>query len=74
MDHAHALLAHLREDNPAPAWCDPQEGWLSYGELARRVARLAASYPDERNLVYLPFSPAPPTCCTIWPRSSWGMP
>lgn len=55
MDHAHALLAHLREDNPAPAWRDPQEGWLSYGELARRVARLAASYPDERSLVYLPF-------------------
>ncbi|MGY3893995.1 AMP-binding protein [Aeromonas enterica] len=55
MDHAHALLAHLREDNLAPAWCDPQEGWLSYGELARRVARLAASYPDERSLFYLPF-------------------
>ncbi|UNU27792.1 AMP-binding protein [Aeromonas hydrophila] len=55
MDHAHALLAHLREDNPAPAWRDPQEGWLSYGELARRVALLAASYPDERSLVYLPF-------------------
>lgn len=55
MNLSHPLIAHLRVDNPVPAWCDPQEGWLSYGELARRVARLAAAYPGERSLIYLPF-------------------
>ncbi|MDR5013050.1 AMP-binding protein [Aeromonas veronii] len=49
------LLTHLVESNDEPAWRDPQEGWLSYGELARRVAQLATIYPAGRHLVYLPF-------------------
>lgn len=55
MKQPHPLLAHLHVDNLALAWCDPVDGWLSYGELARRVAQLAASYPGERSLIYLPF-------------------
>lgn len=49
------LLTHLVEGNAEPAWRDPQEGWLSYDELARRVAQLATTYPAGRHLVYLPF-------------------
>ncbi|MGE6169155.1 AMP-binding protein [Aeromonas media] len=55
MHQPHPLLAHLYANSPAPAWCDPREGWLSYGELARRVAQLATAYPVERSLIYLPF-------------------
>ena len=55
MKQLHPLLVHLHEDNPAPAWRDPLDGWLSYGELARRVMQVAATYPSERCLVYLPF-------------------
>ena len=55
MKQRHPLLAHLHEDNPAPAWRDPLDGWLSYGELAQRVMQVAATYPRERSLVYLPF-------------------
>ncbi|ENA1854208.1 AMP-binding protein [Aeromonas salmonicida] len=55
MKQLHPLLAHLHEDNPAPAWLDPLDGWLSYGELAQRVTQVAATYPSERSLVYLPF-------------------
>lgn len=50
-----ALLTHLYPGNPAPAWWDPALGWLSYGDLAERVAALATSYPTGRQLVYLPF-------------------
>jgi acyl-CoA synthetase (AMP-forming)/AMP-acid ligase II len=49
------LLTHLVEGNPALAWRDPVAGWLSYGELAQRVVQLAATYPSERSLIYLPF-------------------
>ncbi|MEL3926032.1 AMP-binding protein [Aeromonas enteropelogenes] len=49
------LLTHLVVGNSAPAWRDPDEGWLSYGELAQRVARLAKAYPSGRQLIYLPF-------------------
>ncbi|MNG90529.1 Long-chain-fatty-acid--CoA ligase [compost metagenome] len=55
MHQLHPLLAHLYADNQALAWCDPVEGWLSYGELALRVAQLATAYPVERSLIYLPF-------------------
>ena len=50
------MLAHLAVGNNAPAWRDPDEGWLSYGELAQRVERLAGIYPSGRQLVYLPFA------------------
>ena len=49
-------MNHLVEGNPALAWRDLKEGWLSYGELARRVASLATAYPAGRQLVYLPFA------------------
>ncbi|WP_447835901.1 AMP-binding protein [Aeromonas salmonicida] len=55
MKQRHPLLAHLHEDNPALAWRDLLDGWLSYGELAHRVTQVAATYPSERSLVYLPF-------------------
>lgn len=51
-----SLLAHLRVDNPALAWWDETEGWLSYGELCRRVEQLSHRYPAGRQLVYLPFA------------------
>lgn len=49
------LLTHLVAGNSAPSWRDPNEGWLSYGELAQRVERLAETYPEGRQLIYLPF-------------------
>ncbi|EKP0309279.1 AMP-binding protein [Aeromonas veronii] len=52
---ASDLLTHLVAGNRAHAWRDPDEGWLSYGELAQRVAQLATTYPAGRHLVYLPF-------------------
>jgi len=55
MNPSHPLLTHLHTANQATAWCDPQEGWLSYGELARRVAQLSTTYPSARSLIYLPF-------------------
>lgn len=55
MDSSHPLFTHLHAENQAPAWCDPQEGWLSYSELTQRVILLTTTYPKERSLLYLPF-------------------